>query len=153
MKILSDNKITNYFFIASLGFIVILMLSSFLMRIMTSPIQSELDADTEKVTEIEQVIQINILNACGKRGLAGEVKTYLTERGFDVVEIGNYTDTLEKSVIVDRLGDLQSSNHVAFAMGIDDSYVTSEIDSALYVRSTIIIGKDYFELKPFSSRN
>ena len=150
MKILSENKVTNYFFIVALGLLVVVMLSSFIMRLVNPPISAELDADIEKTNEIEQKIQINVLNGCGKDGLAGKVKMYLIERGFDVVSIGNYSDVLEKSVVVDRIGDLKSSSRVAYAMGINDSYVTSEIDSTLYVRSTIIVGKDYFELKPFS---
>jgi len=149
MKILSKNKIANYSLIASLGLLVILMLSSFVIRITTPPISAAVDAPA-KISEIEQFIQVNVLNACGKTGLASEVKNYLLERGFDVVEIGNYDVPLENSVVIDRVGDVNSSRKVAYAMGIKDSFVTTEIDSALYVRSTIIVGKDYFTLKPFS---
>ena len=149
MKILSKNKIANYFLIASLGLLVILMLSSFIFRISNPPISAAV-VSTDRINELEQFIQVNVLNACGKAGLANNVKNYLLERGFDVVEIGNYDVPLENSVIIDRVGDANSSKKVAYAMGIKDSFVMTEIDSAMYVRSTIIIGKDYFTLKPFS---
>ena len=150
MKILSNSKIANYSLISALGLVVVLMLSSFLVRIVTPPISSQLGEKIEKTNETEKVIQVNVLNACGKTGLASEVKNYLLERGFDVVEIGNYDAALDRSIVVDRVGDSNSSNQVAYALGIDDSYVTTEIDSTLFVRSTVIIGKDYFSLKPFN---
>ena len=149
MKILTNNKITNYLFITSLGLVVILMLSSLVIRFTSPPVLSELDDNVNKINEMETRIQVNVLNACGKSGLANAIKTYLVERGFDVVEIGNFSDTLNKSMIVDRVGDIKSSQQVAYALGIPEVYVTTEIDSSLFVRSTIIVGKDYFELKPF----
>ncbi|MPM91514.1 hypothetical protein SDC9_138645 [bioreactor metagenome] len=150
MKILSDNKIANYSLIVSLGLLVVLMLSSFIIRLSSPPVSAELATETPKTNEAEQIIQVNILNACGKTGLANDVKNFLLQRGFDVVEIGNYDTPLDKSVIIDRLGDTTSSNKVAYAMGINENFITSEIDSTLYVRSTIIVGKDYFTLKPFA---
>jgi hypothetical protein len=150
MKILTNNKIANYSLIVGLGLIVIVMLSSFIFRLTSEPVSAQLSEDTEKMNEIEQVIQVNVLNACGKSGLANDVKNYLLERGFDVVEIGNYDIPLDNSVVIDRLGDSTSSYSVANALGVTKSFVTSEIDSTLYVRSTIIIGKDYYTLRPFS---
>jgi hypothetical protein len=125
------------------------MLSSFIIRITTPPISAAVDS-ANRISELEQFIQVNVLNACGKTGLAAEVKNYLLKRGFDVVEIGNYGVPLENSIVIDRVGDVNSSLKVAYAMGIKDSFVTTEIDSALYVRATIIVGKDYFTLRPFS---
>ena len=148
MKILSANKIANNALIIALGLLVILMLSSFIIRITNPPISAQLDS-TQRINETEQSIQVNVLNACGKTGLANQVKNYLLLRGFDVVEIGNYEHMLENSVIIDRIGDENSSRKVAHAMGIKDYLVTSDIDSSLYVRSTIIVGKDYYTLKPF----
>lgn len=150
MKILSNSKIANYCLISAFSLVVVLMLSSFLIRIVTPPISAELSAKIEKANEMEQIIQVNVLNACGKTGLANDVKNYLLKRGFDVVEIGNYDVSLDISIVVDRVGDLKSSNQVAYALGIDNSYVTTEIDSTLFVRSTVIIGRDYFSLKPFN---
>jgi hypothetical protein len=129
------------------------MLSSFIFRIAAPPVSAEVDLsmeDADMCSPSEQIIQVNVLNACGKTGLASEVKTYLLERGFDVVEIGNYSGEMENSVIIDRIGDSLSSKKVAYAMGIQDAYVTSDIDSSLFVRATVVIGKDYFSLKSFN---
>jgi hypothetical protein len=152
MKILSNNKIINYTFIFALGILVILMISSFIIRVSNPPVSSELANDVQKTNEIECAIQVNVLNACGKDGLAKQVKDFLIERGFDVVEIANYSEHIDNSIVIDRIGDYSSTNKVAYAMGIDPNCITTDIDSSQFVRSTIVIGRDYFTLKPFSNR-
>ena len=151
MKILSNNKTANYTFISALGILVILMLSSFVVRFFNPPTSSELSADIQKTNEIEYAIQVNVLNACGKDGLAKQVKEYLVQRGYDVVEIANYHKSIDNSMVIDRVGDLSSNSKVAYAVGIDQSFITTDIDSSQFVRSTIVIGKDYFTLKPFAN--
>ena len=153
MKILTNNKFGNICLILSLALCVVLMLSSFILRLSNPPVDNTLDESIEPTNETEEIIQVNVLNACGKNGLASEVQQFLIERGYDVVSIGNYDSNLENSVIIDRLGDINSTNKVAYALGMQETQVRSEIDSSQLVRSTIIIGKDYFTLKPFSSSN
>jgi len=150
MKLLTNNKLGNIAIIIGLSLCVILMLSSFVTRIIAPPVDNELDTSIDPTNEIEQVIQVNVLNACGKTGLAGQVQKFLIERGYDVVSIGNYPQELENSIVVDRLGDINSSKKVAYALGINDSLVSPGIDSTMFIRATIIVGKDYFTLKPFS---
>ena len=150
MKILSDNKIGNLALILGLSLCVVLMLSSFITRIITPPVETELDLDTQPTNEIEQVIQVNVLNACGKAGLARNIQNFLMERGYDVVSIGNYDQELDNSIVIDRLGDISSANKVAYALGVDETSITSGIDSTMFVRATVIVGKDYLQLKPFN---
>ncbi|MBE2190033.1 MAG: LytR C-terminal domain-containing protein [Desulfobulbaceae bacterium] len=127
---------------------VALLLSSFIDRVFISPpVSASLSEDLK--SNKQEVIQINILNASGEAGLAARAKEYLRGRGFDVVEIGNYSENLDKSIIIDRLGDINSAYKVAYAVGITDSLITSQIDSSLFLRSSIILGKDFALLKPF----
>ena len=153
MKILSNNKIGNICLIISLALCVVLMFSSFVMRLANPPIENRLDESIEPTNETEEIIQVNVFNACGKNGLASEMQHFLMERGYDVVSIDNYDTELESSVIIDRLGDITSANKVAYALGMQKTQIRSNIDSAQLVRSTIIIGKDYFTLKPFNLAN
>ncbi|MCL2040030.1 MAG: LytR C-terminal domain-containing protein, partial [Bacteroidetes bacterium] len=147
MKILSNNKTANYIFMSALGILVVLMISSFAIRMFNPPISSELEDIASKTNEIENFIQVNVFNACGKDGLAKHVKEYLIQRGFDVVEIANYPENVDNSMVIDRIGDSLSTNKVAYAMGIEKKCITMDIDSSQFVRSTIVIGKDYFTLK------
>jgi hypothetical protein len=108
----------------------------------------QIDDSVEKIVANE-VIQLNVLNACGERGIAGEIKKYLHARGFDVVEIGNFNVEADKSYIIDRVGDKSSASKVAFSLGIDDSLIVKKIDSSLFVRCSVILGKDFRQLKPY----
>ncbi len=97
----------------------------------------------------QEVIKVAILNACGQSGLASKTQKFLRNLGFDVVEIGNTNEKLSSSVVIDRLGDKKSAFKVAMALGIRDSLIYTHVDSSLYLRATVIIGKDFKELKPF----
>jgi len=126
------------------------MLSSFINRVIISPpVQAEID-NGANTSQNDVVIQVNVLNACGETGLAAKVMEFLRLRGFDVVEIGNYPKKEEKSFVLDRLGDVRSARKVAYAIGVPDSLVVSALDSTLFVRSTVVIGKDFPLLKPFN---
>ncbi len=136
--------------LVAFGLIVIVMLSSFINRVIIAPpVDSKIEEGANS-SENDLVIQVNVLNACGETGLAAKAMEFLRLRGFDVVEIGNYPKKEEKSLVLDRLGDLRSARKVAYAMGIPDTLVVSAVDSNLFVRSTVVIGKDFPLLKPFN---
>jgi hypothetical protein len=150
MKIVSNNKTANILMLVAFGLIVIVMLSSFINRVIIAPpVDSKIEEGANS-SENDLVIQVNVLNACGETGLAAKAMEFLRLRGFDVVEIGNYPKKEEKSFVLDRLGDLRSARKVAYAMGIPDTLVVSAVDSNLFVRSTVVIGKDFPLLKPFN---
>lgn len=112
------------------------------------PVHSEV-TEENKITQNE-VLQVEVLNSLPTNGLASTVMNYLRNRKFDVVRIGNYSEKeIEKSFIIDRLGDSIASNQLALALGISDSLIVKIIDSTLFLRCSIIIGNDYKTLKPF----
>lgn len=148
MKSLSQKEILNYLGIGVLILICVGFLSSFALKITSNSDEAILDNENAK-GDISKVIQINILNACGEKGLAASFKKYMRKKGFDVLEIGNYHTNLEKSEVVDRLNDMKSAFKVAGVLGVNDSLVYSRIDSSLYLRTTIIIGEDFNTLYPF----
>lgn len=149
MKSKLGIKHLNYFIIGVLTLLVTVMSTSFVLRILVAPpVSASIDNAIAKSTA-QEVIQVNILNACGVPGLASKAKEYLRARGFDVVEIGNSDELCQKSIIVDRLGDNKSALQVAYALGIKDSLIVTKIDSNMFLRSTIMLGSDFRELKPF----
>lgn len=149
MKFKFGKKHLNYLIISFLTIVVTVMATSFVLRIAVAPpVSASIDSSIAKSTA-QEVIQVNILNACGTKGLASKAKDFLRARGFDVVEIGNSEEIINNSMIIDRLGDKKSALQVAYAVGIKDSLIVSEIDSNMFLRSTIVIGNDYRELKPF----
>lgn len=150
MTRIAKNKYLNWFLLSCMGLVVILMLSSFVMRIFVSPSVENTYEDVQHENKMK-IIQVNILNACSVPGIANKAKVFMRKRGFDVVEIGNYSKNLDKSLVLDRTGNLDASLKVAYAMGISDTLVSSKQDTNLYLQSTIVIGKDFETLKAFSN--
>ncbi|MDA3844652.1 MAG: LytR C-terminal domain-containing protein [Candidatus Kapabacteria bacterium] len=144
-----NKKIFNIVIIIVMTIVVVAMAAAFINRVFVSPpVDATIDDNIEKRT-VEEVIQINILNGCRVKGLAGKAKKYLHDRGFDVVDVGNYKDSIAQSIVIDMLGDLSSAKKVAYAAGINDSLIIEMIDSSMFIRSTVVLGADYKELKPF----
>ena len=131
--------------------IVTIFLSlSFVLRVNTNPIDAKIPENTASNT-FGNIIQINILNATNQANLASEAQRYFRNLGFDVLEIGNHSEKLDKSVVIDRLGDKISAYKIAYCLGLEREIIKTDIDSSLYLRTTIIIGEDYPILKPFSN--
>ncbi len=135
------------------GFLIVfvtLLIMSFTNRVLISPpVDSALEENIEKLNNLE-IIQVSILNSTSVNGLANKARTYLQMRNFDVVEIGNSKDILPQSIIIDRMGDFASAKKVAKAFGIADSLIKTDIDSSLFIRSSIVLGQDYPKLPFFN---
>ena len=126
--------------------IAIVMLLSFIVRLNSTPLNTKLPENIEQ-RGFNNTIQLNILNACGKAGIASKARNHLRKLGFDVVEIGNYEQEVESTFVIDRLGDRTSSYKLCRSIGLTESNIKSEIDSSLYLRATLVIGKDFEELR------
>ncbi|MGB9701292.1 MAG: LytR C-terminal domain-containing protein [Candidatus Kapaibacteriota bacterium] len=148
----NKEKIIKFGLNGTLVVLILLVGSMFLAftnRIFISPpVDSNLEENVEKLTN-QEVIQVSILNSTSINGLANKAKTFLQLRNFDVVEVGNYSTPLPVTKVIDRVGDYASAVKVAKAIGVPDSLVTTQIDSTLFVRTTIVIGQDYPKLLPF----
>jgi hypothetical protein len=131
------------------GIFVLFLLGSFISRMF---FHKDADLQIESVIKREkpkEVIQLNILNSTKVSGIADKARTYMRNLGFDVVEIGNFTEYKKISIVIDRIGDRQSALLTAKAVGIGDSLVYTKIDSSLFLKCTIILGEDYKSLNAF----
>lgn len=99
----------------------------------------------------EKSIQIEIFNSTDIPGLANKMMNEMRKKGFDVVKIGNYPHVCNTTTIYHRLGDSALSLNVARAIGLPDSLVISAIDSSLFLNTTVVIGKDFNQLKLFKN--
>lgn len=94
-------------------------------------------------------IQLDVLNGSGVPKLSQRFTDYLRARGFDVVEMGNYKDSkVEKTRVIDRVGQLTAAQQVAEALGVPKERVVQEIDRNSYLDVSVVIGKDFRLLKP-----
>lgn len=127
----------------------VLVIASNVYKSLAPPVNPIIERSDDLVREGDQ-IQINLLNGCGDQGVARRTMNYLRSMGFDVVEIDNYSRfSVQRSFVIDRVGDSISTIKTAKALGIDDSLRVVRIDSTLYVRCSVVLGKDYRNLKPY----
>ena len=106
---------------------------------------------TDKITNQPNLtMQLDVRNGTGEDGIAKLFTDYLREKGFDVVEMGNYdTDDQEKSLVLDRKGNKQNCKKIAQTLGVSDKNVIQQINKDLLIDATVVIGKDYKELSPY----
>ena len=97
-------------------------------------------------------IQIEVLNGCGIDGLARKAAEFLRDGGFDVLTVSNagsydYAETL----VIDRVGKLNNARKVADELGVATCIQQIVPDPFRIEEVTVIIGKDYPRLEPFST--
>ncbi|CAN5546985.1 LytR C-terminal domain-containing protein [soil metagenome] len=114
------------------------------------PIAVATTADTLASGQPAPPIQVDVRNGCGQAGLARDVTLYLQDRGFDVVEAGNWRERgIDSSFVVDRRDEIAVARRVAAAMGLSDQDIVNEPNPALFLDATVVIGCDYLQLRPF----
>lgn len=121
-------------------------------RILIPPANPSRSADSTEL--VGAIIQVEVRNGAGIDHLAAETTHYLRRRGFDVVGVGNYrTFQQERSVVIDRVGDMEAARKVAEALGLPPDRVRQEIRRQYYLDASVIIGHDYRQLRPFQNDN
>jgi hypothetical protein len=99
-------------------------------------------------------IQIEIQNGTGENRIGAIFRDYLKKKGYDVVDLGNYKSSdVATTMILDRTGDLKKANRIADVLGVSQKNITPQINKERYLDATIIIGKDYNELKPYTENS
>ncbi|MEM5948910.1 LCP family protein [Spirochaetia bacterium 38H-sp] len=87
-------------------------------------------------------IRIRILNGTTIQGLASRTKALFESFGYDVIGVGNFsTDSLEKTIIIDRDGDFSDSEVVAKFINCDN--VVFEQDDTALEDVTVVLGRDF----------
>ena len=97
-----------------------------------------------------RLIQVEVLNGCGFSGKADKITDFLRQHHFDVVQIGNYISyDVEKSIVIDRTGNMINALKVADSLGINHKNVVQQMSTKYFLDVSLIIGKDYSSLKPY----
>lgn len=130
--------------------------------------QKKVENTAEKITPVEEEIiaepvykppkkkiQIEVLNGCGEKGVAKIFESYLRQQGFDVVNTDNYRYqgkifwNVEFTNVVDQIGNEDYAAAVAQSLGIEDKHVTSFDNPSPICDVTVVIGKDFNQIKGF----
>ncbi len=113
--------------------------------------QTPIAQTTEPEPEpVPRKIQVEVLNGCGVSGLARRTMRILRKAGFDVVKTDNYkTSNVRQTFIIDRVGNKAKAEKLAQALGIPSKRIRTEKDPSLALDVTLVLGKDYRQLKIF----
>lgn len=137
-----SNLILNSI-ILLLGILVIFLTFSLVNRLSN---HSSDQSDDNKITA-SPVIQVEVLNGCGASGVAEKFTDYLRKEKFDVVQMGNYISfDIDKSLVIDRTGNMANAEKVAAALGIDKKNVIMQKNDDSFLDVSVVIGKDYKKL-------
>ena len=108
--------------------------------------------EVEIVQEVPAILQIEVLNGCGVNGVAAQLTEYLRMQGFDVVKTENFESfNVTETVVIDRRGNRENSVRIANALGLGEERVLQEVNDAYLIDATLIIGKDFQNLKGWKS--
>lgn len=101
--------------------------------------------------QLGAIIQVAVRNGCGVAGAASRTARYLRDRGFDVIEVGNYHSfDREQTVVLDRIGMPSLAREVAAALDLPKERVQTAVRATYTLDAVIILGADCQSLPPFS---
>jgi hypothetical protein len=101
-------------------------------------------------------IQVEVLNACGVKGLAIKFTEFLRDKGFDVVNHDNYVRGgkidwgLKKTTVLDRVSlNKENAAKVGEVLGVDQRQIQPQLDDSPKLQVTLLLGRDYKKLKSY----
>ena len=98
-------------------------------------------------------IQVDVQNGTGENRVGAIFRDYLKRKGYDVVDLGNYkSNDVDKTIIIDRTGDTRKAQRIAEVLGVSGRNIIQQINRDLYLDASIIIGKDFNDLKPYTDK-
>jgi hypothetical protein len=84
---------------------------------------------------------VQVLNTTKTRGLARRATQLLRDRGFDVVEIGSVSPTVDTTVVLDLSGHPEWADAVAKVMA--PARTRARRDSSRYLDVTVLVGSTW----------
>ena len=122
-------------------YILLLILTAFLISIVFMYTRE----DPEAVRKRNSNLRVEVLNGCGENRLAIKVANILRRSGFNVLKIGNAAqqDFLHTVVIERRDDDMKNAEYFARRIGCKN--IGKDIDPALHLEVSVILGQDYRE--------
>ncbi len=126
-----------------LGIIILVMLYSIYTKITFGGN----DGNAAELKNNSRIIQVEVLNGCGRSGIADIFTEFLRKHHFDVVHQGNYISfDVDNSMVIDRTGNKKNAEKVAGVLGIDKKHIITQINNDYFLDVSVIIGKDYNKL-------
>ncbi|MGK9476111.1 LytR C-terminal domain-containing protein [Melioribacter sp. OK-6-Me] len=139
-------NIANFLLIA----VIVLMVYSIYVKIQNS--DNEYNSNILS-GEPSEIIQVEVLNGCGISGVGERFTDYLRNNGFDVVNVENYIRfDIDETIVIDRIGNKANALKVANALGVKRGNIIQQLNEDYFLDVSIIIGRDYYLLKPTETK-
>jgi len=134
-----------------LGIINVVFIASMVMKYVPS-------TGEETISVVEQipnknvvqntVIQIEILNGCGEKGIAAKFADFLKNAGAEPVNVGNWENfNMPATSIIDRKSRNKINGiQIAEALGLPSTAVMYQASDIRDVDVTVVIGNDYSKI-------
>ncbi|HOW89198.1 MAG TPA: LytR C-terminal domain-containing protein [Elusimicrobiales bacterium] len=87
--------------------------------------------------------RVEVLNASGKRDLAGRVTKFLRKNGYDVISFGTYAGVERHTKIVNCSGDIEAARGVRSALGLGGREIYSKSGKVNIADVRVILGEDF----------
>lgn len=109
------------------------------------------DYEVAPIVAPEKILKVEVLNGCGVQGIAKELTDYLRQRNIDVVDYRNFENSdLSETLIIDRTDpELANAKIIGKIIGVEENRMFPQISPQRQLDVTIIIGKNYSQLKAF----
>lgn len=138
--------------IVILGILIVYMSYSIIIKLLAKNSDDEFLENQKAASDI---VQLEVLNGCGVAGVGQKFTDYLRKDNFDVVNVSNYVlnniivNDISQTMVIDRTGNKANAKKVADALGIKDVKIIEQINNDYFLDVTLIIGRDFNQLKPY----
>ena len=143
------------FLFVILGALVIvngLFIFSLISKISTSErgVSGDETAFSEGIVRGDQTIRVEVLNGAGVGGIARRMTDFLRRKGFDVIDFGNAKSFNYHETVVLHRGEDRTAGQLV-AQAIRTTNIVDQKNPFLTLDVTLILGRDYRKLLPFTS--
>ncbi|MEI7481127.1 MAG: LytR C-terminal domain-containing protein [Elusimicrobiota bacterium] len=89
------------------------------------------------------VLRLEVMNASGRKDLAGAVTKFLRDKGFDVINFGTYGSIETQTKIVNCSDNIKAAHAVREALDLGGLEIYSKFDKRAIAQIKIILGADF----------
>lgn len=150
-KVVSTKKIFHVNSILwTITALLVLITLFLIVRLYNNFSSQETQIVAVQTVKADSLIHVEVMNGCGVTGLGDKLTDYLRNQNFDVIQTGNYYSfDIEKTLVIDRTGNIKNAELVASALGLTDEYVIQQVNKNYFLDVSVIIGKNFNQLKPY----
>ncbi|MEA3499717.1 MAG: LytR C-terminal domain-containing protein [Candidatus Marinimicrobia bacterium] len=106
--------------------------------------------NTQEKMKKEVDVVIELINGNGVSGICEKYKDYFVRKGIDVINIGNADNfNYDKTVMYLHTDSYKKARKISKILGVEVNTVLKETTRAFNCDMSIVLGKDYKELKPY----